>query len=78
MIKKCPECGIEKTEENTGYEKFGINKQKEQKEKDLRDYFAAMAMQGLIIADVNALSSNSDISRYSYEMADAMLKEREK
>ena len=24
MIKKCPECGIEKTEENTGYEKFGI------------------------------------------------------
>ena len=24
MIEKCPECGIEKTEENTGYEKFGI------------------------------------------------------
>ena len=44
----------------------------------LRDHFAAMAMQGLIVADVNALSSNSDISRYSYEMADAMLKEREK
>ena len=48
------------------------------KRNDLRDYFAAMAMQGLIVADVNALSSNSDISRYSYEMADAMLKEREK
>ena len=44
----------------------------------LRDHFAAMAMQGLIVADVNALSSNSDISLYSYEMADAMLKEREK
>ena len=24
MIEKCPECGIEKTEENTGYEKFVI------------------------------------------------------
>ena len=48
------------------------------KRNDLRDHFAAMAMQGVIVADVNALSSNSDISRYSYEMADAMLKEREK
>ena len=64
--------------EQENWLKFRINKQKEQKEKDLRDYFAAMAMQGLIVADVNALSSNSDISRYSYEMADAMLKEREK
>ena len=44
----------------------------------LRDHFAAMAMQGLIVADVNALIANSDISRYSYEMADAMLNEREK
>ena len=34
--------------EQENWLKFRINKQKEQKEKDLRDYFAAMAMQGLI------------------------------
>lgn len=44
----------------------------------LRDYFAAKAMQGI---DANAQFSKStatDIARWSYEQADAMLAEREK
>ena len=42
---------------------------------ELRDYFAAKAMQGWIVSNVEA--SNKQFAEAAYEMADAMLKERE-
>lgn len=48
----------------------------------LRDYFAAKAMQGTLVSqsefDECGIGVVSSIARYAYEMADAMLKEREK
>lgn len=41
----------------------------------LRDYFAAKAMQPLIGGDYQFMR---DVAKDAYEMADAMLKEREK
>lgn len=41
----------------------------------LRDYFAAKAMQGMIRLDV---SNYPAVAEWSYQQADAMLKEREK
>ena len=41
---------------------------------DLRDYFAAKAMQGLCVGNV----VSQDMAKAAYAMADAMLKEREK
>lgn len=41
---------------------------------DLRDYFAAKAMQGAI---VNWISSHEELVSYSYIVADEMLKQRE-
>jgi hypothetical protein len=44
----------------------------------LRDYFAAKAMQGLLASlpsDTTLYDSN--VAKWSYEMADAMLKARE-
>ena len=52
------------------------NHQSFSKEIDLRDYFSAMAMQGLL-ASGNQLKSAEIISD-SYVFADMMLKEREK
>jgi hypothetical protein len=44
----------------------------------LRDYFAAKAMQGMFAADTSKSAiPESDKARLAYEMADAMLKERE-
>jgi hypothetical protein len=44
----------------------------------LRDYFAAKAMHGLIVADLdNAHRSHRELARLSYVMADAMLRTRE-
>ena len=43
---------------------------------ELRDYFAAMAMQGWIASNVEV--SNKQFAEAAYEMADAMLAEREK
>lgn len=40
----------------------------------LRDYFAAKAMQGLLSGDV--LGEDADIAGAAYEVADAMLAER--
>lgn len=49
---------------------------------NLRDYFAAAAMQGLLsdtkrFGPESGLKSNDDISFWSYEIADAMIKERD-
>lgn len=45
----------------------------------LRDYFAAKAMQGLVINFKGDVSANYDvIAIVSYKMADAMLNQREK
>ena len=43
---------------------------------ELRDYFAAKAMQGWIVSNVEA--SNKQFAEAAYEMADAMLAERGK
>lgn len=43
----------------------------------LRDYFAAKALQALLINDKDAAASDSLISKGAYEMADAMMKARE-
>ena len=44
----------------------------------LRDYFAAKAMQGLMSARNPILTKIADIAEGAYEMADAMLAERNK
>jgi hypothetical protein len=43
---------------------------------DLRDYFAAKAMQG-ILADPNVNMGEHKLAKWAYEMADAMLDARE-
>jgi hypothetical protein len=42
----------------------------------LRDYFAGLAMQGMITRTNQ--STKEEISEYAYEVADAMLEERSK
>ena len=42
---------------------------------DLRDYFAAKAMQGLLASDVSAPANA--FAQKAYEMADAMMKARQ-
>lgn len=44
----------------------------------LRDYFAACALQGLIVATNVAFANAAALSRRAYEIADAMLVERER
>jgi hypothetical protein len=44
----------------------------------LRDYFAAKAMQSVIIQDAYEYESAAELSHWAYEIADAMLEEREK
>jgi len=44
----------------------------------LRDYLAAMAMQGLLAADSKFECSVLDIAEIAYTQADAMLNERTK
>ena len=49
-------------------------------EVDLRDYFAAKAMQGLLAAQIHGFTdspANGPFASMAYEMADTMLKERE-
>jgi hypothetical protein len=41
---------------------------------DLRDYFAAKALQGLLASDVHA--SKTEFAERAYAMADVMMKER--
>ena len=43
---------------------------------DLRDYFAAKAMQG-ILADPNVHMGEDKLARWAYEMADSMMEARE-
>lgn len=55
--------------------------QKEYSDKDamnLRDYFAGLAMQGLLSADPENRWDDVDCAKFSYQQADAMLKERSK
>ena len=40
---------------------------------DLRDYFAAKAMQSLIHSDDEALSTKEDVAVWAYEFADVMM-----
>ena len=45
----------------------------------LRDYFAARAMQGILVATVTPITvwSQNDVAETAYKMADAMLKARQ-
>jgi hypothetical protein len=43
---------------------------------DLRDYFAAKAIQGMLANDWSV--ADSDVAKWSYVIADAMMKAREK
>ena len=44
----------------------------------LRDYFAAKALIGLVFADAKQVFPAKVIAKEAYELADAMLKERDK
>ena len=44
----------------------------------LRDYFAAKAMQGLLISSSEYGIEEQDCAKYAYQYADAMLAERER
>jgi hypothetical protein len=44
----------------------------------LRDYFAAMAMQGFLATDDYSVCSDITLAVDSYKIADAMIKAREK
>ena len=44
----------------------------------LRDHFAGMAMQGLLSSTTGAYKRNDNIPVWAYQMADAMLAERDK
>ena len=44
---------------------------------DLRDYFAAKAMQG-ILSDPDLAINNEKIAEWAYTLAEAMMKERKK
>lgn len=44
----------------------------------LRDYFAAKALTGLIVADSRERYTAEVIAKSAYELADAMLKERDR
>jgi len=44
----------------------------------LRDYFAAKAMQGLIASEADAQWNKPALAKFTYEVADAMLAERDK
>lgn len=52
--------------------------QSQQDGMDLRDYFAAKAMQGLLTTVKNEEWHCYETASISYEMADAMMKAREK
>jgi hypothetical protein len=43
---------------------------------DLRDYFAAVALQGMLAEDGGGAASNKDLAEFAYEIADAMLEAR--
>ena len=51
-----------------GYKLTGMN---------LRDYFAAKAMTGLLTAELVGEYSNEHVAEISYRIADAMMKARE-
>ena len=58
-----------------------LQAQKEYSDRDamtLRDHFAGLAMQGLLSADLENRLGEEDCAKFSYEQADAMLKERRK
>ena len=44
---------------------------------DLRDYFAAKAMQGLLTAEIVGEYSNEHVANIAYQIADAMMKARD-
>ena len=48
------------------------------RDSNLRDHFAALAMQGYLSADTDFSCKYEHIANYSYNMADAMMLERRK
>jgi hypothetical protein len=43
---------------------------------DLRDYFAATALQGMLAEDGGGAASNKDLAEFAYVIADAMMEAR--
>lgn len=43
----------------------------------LRDYFAAKAMQGIMVGDLPASHHGDTVAKWAYSIADAMLKARQ-
>ena len=44
----------------------------------IRDYFAGLALQGIVSNSDNSMLSHKNFAETAYQLADAMLKEREK
>ena len=60
-------------------EKYAAKLRVKNKQEELRDWFAGMALQGHMFNEGTEPSrSHEDLVRASYEIADAMLKERSK
>jgi hypothetical protein len=43
---------------------------------ELRDYFAAVALQGMLAEDGGGAASNKDLAEFAYVIADAMMEAR--
>ena len=67
LLKQCTNPNCRYMREVLGFDN-GMN---------LRDYFAAKAMQGYLFSHVQASDNPSMCAQWAYEQADAMLKERE-
>ena len=54
-----------------------MNIHDKEKEKELRDYFAARAMQSMLVHDAHAKNwSDAKVAEWAYNMADAMIEAR--
>lgn len=60
-----------------GYDKTGCPTVNTYEGMTLRDYFAAKAMQGSVVSDGPEFPTPELIAKWSYAVADAMLRQRE-
>lgn len=69
-----PRAPFEYCDQGTGLE-WGM---KEQRGMTLRDWFAGMALQGLIACPETSSGTNADFAEWAFSQADAVLEAREK
>lgn len=74
------ECNVESLADEEGQHRaFAVGHLQQHAGMSLRDYFAAKAMQSLVVNSIwTDLVSKDAVAGAAYEMADAMLAEREK